>query len=173
MQIRPLMGQLPHCSPRSSICRMAEEPGQASELLLSECHHAHLPPQGHRLTSGEMTILLQKEGTKIQSLFLALKLSTLHLPVLVQEWIKSQINEHNAEPVVKCGHKLSCNLLLSKFCKRFKSIKTSLFLSNNQQKAFAVGSPIVTVTSRGISGRQHPSSDAQALPLGTNRKHLA
>lgn len=65
--------------------------------------------------------------------------------------------------------KLCCNLILNKFYHRFNSIKTSLFHLNNQQKAFAVGLSCMTSSSRGTSGRQHPTGTAQALPLRTKR----
>lgn len=104
MQIRPLAGQLPCCSPGSSVCRMAKEPCWTSELLLPELRRAPFLPQGHHLPCGEVTIPIQRERTKTQSPFLALKpppTSTLHSPVLVQRWVKSQGNKHNALPVVK------------------------------------------------------------------------
>ena len=85
MQIQPLTGQLPRCSPGSSVCKMAKEPGWASELLPSECRRAPLLPRGRCLPCRDMTIPVQREGTKTRSPFLALKpppTSTLHSPVL-------------------------------------------------------------------------------------------
>lgn len=63
--------------------------------------------------------------------------------------------------------KLCCSLILNKFYRKFNSIKTFLFHLNNQQKAFAVGLPCMTSSSRGTSWKQHPTGTAQALPLRT------